>query len=418
MSDSRLSTRQRLIDAALELFAAQGITETTTRQIAELAEVNEVTLFRHFGNKQGLLLAVMKEAAIFMDLGQTWVQQAEHTHSLDQALREYAIAALQTLEKVPEVVRSVIGEAGQYPLENRRALGQGLTQANSYVSKYFAAVIDRGQIRGGQIRGEQIQGEQIPLSAEKLASLLNSLLLGYAVIEFTSEFHELWRDRDDFLEHLLKLFLPGDILAVPSALQPAQPVADLPANLVHTLLQRAKKSGLQDYAMVYLLFAAGLSPEDLVRLERSHHLSDARQQLLQITSDASSRASSRQVSINQWILGRRYGSHLRNPLTQWLKSRKDNQTALFLNTAGTPLLESEFRQRWQEITVEQVAPTGYPPTPEQAQQTWCIEMLTRGMEPGNLLLLTGWNADKLQPYIQRAKEKMALEQAIQLDHKS
>ncbi len=414
MSDSRHSTRQRLIDAALELFAAQGITETTTKQIAESAEVNEVTLFRHFGNKHGLLLAVIKEAAIFMDLGQTWVQQAEQTHSIDQALREYAIAALQVLDKVPEVVRSVIGEAGQYPPENRRALGQGLTQANGYVAKYFAAVIDRGQIRGGQIRGGQIRGEQMPLSAEKLASLLNSLLLGYAVIESTSEFHDLWRDRDDFLEHLVRLFLPGDILAVPSTVPLTQPVADLPATLVHTLLQRAKKSGLQDYAMVYLLFAAGLSPEDLVRLELSHHISDAHHQLLQITSSI----SSRQVPINQWILGRRYGSHLRNPLTQWLKSRKDNQAALFLNTAGTPLLESEFRQRWQEITVEQFAPTGYPPTPEQAQQTWCIEMLTRGMEPDNLLLLTGWDADKLQPYIQRAKEKTAVEQAIQLDHKS
>jgi len=37
------------------LFAAQGMTETTTREIAELAEVNEVTLFRHFGNKHNLL---------------------------------------------------------------------------------------------------------------------------------------------------------------------------------------------------------------------------------------------------------------------------------------------------------------------------------------------------------------------------
>jgi AcrR family transcriptional regulator len=57
MSRTNSSTRQRLINAALELFSSQGVTETTTRQIAELAQVNEVTLFRQFGNKQGIALS-------------------------------------------------------------------------------------------------------------------------------------------------------------------------------------------------------------------------------------------------------------------------------------------------------------------------------------------------------------------------
>jgi len=45
------------------------MTETTTRQIAE-AEVNEVTLFRHFGNKHGLLLVVIEEGSVFTQLGE------------------------------------------------------------------------------------------------------------------------------------------------------------------------------------------------------------------------------------------------------------------------------------------------------------------------------------------------------------
>ena len=64
MSRTRTSSRARLINAALELFTSQGVTETTTRQIAELAQVNEVTLFRQFGNKQGLLLAVIEDSAV------------------------------------------------------------------------------------------------------------------------------------------------------------------------------------------------------------------------------------------------------------------------------------------------------------------------------------------------------------------
>lgn len=440
MAVQRSSTRQRLIDAALRLFAAQGVTETTTKQIAELAEVNEVTLFRQFGNKHGLLLAVIEEAAVFSQLGQTLVQQANQTNNIYQALKDYATACLQALERVPEVVRSVVGEAGQYPAENREALGRGFTQANHYVAEYFETVISNGQL-------------QSYLSAEKLASLLNGMLLGYAVIEFTSEFHELWQDRDDFLENLVTLFLHGAVsqqlqsisnqsisnqsasnqsasnpvssshvasnlvnLGQPEAIAEKKitekKVADLPAPLVHALLQRAKKQGVQDYALMYVLFGSGLRAEELVKLERSHYINDTHQQLLQVID-----THVRQVPINQWIMGKRYGSYTRNPLTQWLKSRKDNQGALFLNEAGQPLSELDLQQWWQQLVDGLFTPEGHPPAIEQAQQTWCVDMLMRGIDLDDLGILTGWDTTRLQPYAQRAKAKLTLEQATRLDSK-
>ena len=411
MSSHQSPTRQRLITAALELFALQGVTETTTRQISERADVNEVTLFRQFGNKHGLLLAVIEEAAVFTTLGQALVEQANQTSSLHQALNEYAIACLQALERVPEVVRSVVGEAGQYPSENRQALGQGFSQANRYVAEYFQTVIDRGQL-------------QSYLSAERLASLLNGMLLGYAVIEFTSEFHNLWQDRQDFLENLVTLFLHGAVS--PSELSSSDSsslvriessrvdrIADLPTQMVHSILQRAKQQGLQTYAWVYVLFGAGLSSTEVVRLERSHYIHDAYQQIVQVTQE-----TVRQVPINQWILGKRYGSYTKNPLTQWLKSRKDHQPALFLNAAGSSLSEGELQQQWQELTQEFLTPLGQPPTIEQPQQTWCIDMLMKGISAADLQILTGWSGAKLQPYVDRAREKAALEQAIRLDQKA
>lgn len=47
-------TRERIMKAALELFSKQGYFKTTTREIADLAEINELTLFRHFGTKENL----------------------------------------------------------------------------------------------------------------------------------------------------------------------------------------------------------------------------------------------------------------------------------------------------------------------------------------------------------------------------
>jgi AcrR family transcriptional regulator len=50
-----MDLRNRILKAAGELYAETGFRGTTTRQIAQLAGVNEVTLFRHFGSKTALL---------------------------------------------------------------------------------------------------------------------------------------------------------------------------------------------------------------------------------------------------------------------------------------------------------------------------------------------------------------------------
>lgn len=54
-------TRSRILEAALDLFSTKGFHATTTRQIAQKAEVNEVTLFRQFKNKLTLFQEVLKE---------------------------------------------------------------------------------------------------------------------------------------------------------------------------------------------------------------------------------------------------------------------------------------------------------------------------------------------------------------------
>ncbi|MHC5730622.1 MAG: TetR/AcrR family transcriptional regulator C-terminal domain-containing protein, partial [Nostoc sp.] len=144
----------------------------------------------------GLLLAVLEESAAFKNLGESLVRRATPPGNVYQALKDYASDSLHALERVPEFVRSVVGEADQFPAENRRALGRGVTEANRYVAQYLATVIQQGHLK-------------TYLPAEKLASLLNGMILGYAVIEFTSEFNELWEDRDDFLENLVELFLHG-----------------------------------------------------------------------------------------------------------------------------------------------------------------------------------------------------------------
>jgi AcrR family transcriptional regulator len=50
--------RSRIVDAALPLFARKGFAGTTTKEIAEAAEVSEALLFKHFPTKAALYGAI------------------------------------------------------------------------------------------------------------------------------------------------------------------------------------------------------------------------------------------------------------------------------------------------------------------------------------------------------------------------
>jgi AcrR family transcriptional regulator len=55
---TRQETRSRILAAAAELFGERGYLGTTTSAIADAAGVNEVTLFRHFESKLGIVQAL------------------------------------------------------------------------------------------------------------------------------------------------------------------------------------------------------------------------------------------------------------------------------------------------------------------------------------------------------------------------
>ena len=408
MSSPRKSTKARLIEAALDLFAERGVTETTTKAVAERAQVNEVTLFRNFGNKYRLLLAVIEDSAVFAKLVHALVEQASAKDSVAGFLQEYAKESLRTLNKAPDLVRSIVGEAGNYPIENRQALGKGLSEAKRYVAEYLERAIAAEDLATN-------------LTAEQIVNLLNFLLLGYFVVESSTEGYIYWDESDDFLKSLVTLFLQGSLTPLPTQsnvsetsivkVEPEE-IADLPASLVRSLFRKAKKTGKQEYALVYVLFGAGLSLAEILALERSHSIVEPQQHILQINY-----GTKRQVPLNQWIMGYRYGTSNTNPLIQWLRSRKDEQSAVFIGESKEAITESELREIWQNLTADLLTPQGTTPTIDRARQTWCIEMLMRGMELEDLSILSGIEIQHLRHYAQRARNKAALESAVRLDRK-
>lgn len=57
--DEEKTAKERIIDAALDLFYYQGFSKTTVRQIATQASVNQALISYYFGGKKGLLEKIM-----------------------------------------------------------------------------------------------------------------------------------------------------------------------------------------------------------------------------------------------------------------------------------------------------------------------------------------------------------------------
>ncbi|MEM6764052.1 MAG: helix-turn-helix domain-containing protein [Bacteroidota bacterium] len=60
--EMRTQSREKILSAALELFAERGFHNTTIQQIAKKAEVAKGLIYRYFESKEDLLIGIIKEA--------------------------------------------------------------------------------------------------------------------------------------------------------------------------------------------------------------------------------------------------------------------------------------------------------------------------------------------------------------------
>jgi TetR/AcrR family transcriptional regulator, cholesterol catabolism regulator len=59
-------TPQKLIDVAIELFAVNGFKSTSIRDIAKAGDMTISNIYYHFGNKEGLLFAILENSSLLI----------------------------------------------------------------------------------------------------------------------------------------------------------------------------------------------------------------------------------------------------------------------------------------------------------------------------------------------------------------
>lgn len=60
MKEDVFSRKEKIVRSSLRLFAEKGYSDTSTKEIATHAGVSEALIFKHFGNKDSLLIHLIK----------------------------------------------------------------------------------------------------------------------------------------------------------------------------------------------------------------------------------------------------------------------------------------------------------------------------------------------------------------------
>jgi AcrR family transcriptional regulator len=101
-SASPEETRERILTAAREVIGRKGKRGATTREIADVAGVNEATLFRHFGTKAALLIACAQHFCGYVQLADV---AAQLTGDLADDLLVIARMMFARFESLQDMIR-------------------------------------------------------------------------------------------------------------------------------------------------------------------------------------------------------------------------------------------------------------------------------------------------------------------------
>jgi len=181
-------TRERILEAATELFAQKGYAGTGVDQLAARSGIAKTAIYYHFGNKAGLLAATLERAAgtWIEGIAQASRQAGDWTARLDRALagmrtlleekpwifKLMQLLALELAEEKPEIretLQSILRQAREAIVEGMRdALGVEVPDAEG-VAQLILGSLD-GISMGLQIDPEAISLDQSFLELRRITT--------------------------------------------------------------------------------------------------------------------------------------------------------------------------------------------------------------------------------------------------------
>ncbi|PFM64214.1 TetR family transcriptional regulator [Bacillus cereus] len=186
------NTSERIVEAFLELFRTYGYKGTTTRSIAELAGVNEVTIFRNFGSKK----KIMEKSVEFLsrNIVLKKLMHEEMTWNLEHDLLLIAEGYHRYIEKMKDLILISFREAGMFP-ELNETIALIPKQLKDDLVSYFIEMNKRGKL----------------IETDMEAQAMNFIWMNFGYFLSNSRFSDnvFSNSKENFLKHSIQLFSRG-----------------------------------------------------------------------------------------------------------------------------------------------------------------------------------------------------------------
>ena len=189
---TELSTQEKIIKAVIELFRDHGYKGATTRAIAEKAGVNEVTIFRHFGNKKRLMEAAIQSLSYHSMLKKMISEKM--VWDLEQDLTNIAQGYLKEMEKMQDLILIGLREAEMFP-ELNEYIVEIPTNLKKSMVEYFTEMHKKGKLVHTDIEFQAMNFIWL-----NFGYFLSKSRFGDQVIPGTNV---------DFIQHSVRLFARG-----------------------------------------------------------------------------------------------------------------------------------------------------------------------------------------------------------------
>lgn len=184
-------TRDKIIAAGRDVIARKGKRGATTREIADLAGVNEATLFRHFGNKEALIVAVAKASCPDTELREFI---APLHGKIEDDLLIVARAITQHMESRIDMIRWSLVESEYEKSVFAEETWRPQLAIRAVIEEFMATRIAAGEIHG------------IP---NDLASVFLGMIFARSIARDKYPDARLFNDTEYALRYFIEIFLNG-----------------------------------------------------------------------------------------------------------------------------------------------------------------------------------------------------------------
>lgn len=145
MNIEATDTNDKILEATIEIIKKKGLKAATTRAIAVNAGVNEVTIFRNFGSKKGIIKALIEKCSYSPSFSKVLKERVVWDLEADLYMlaKQYYQIANQNHDLIVIMI-SLMG-TGHFP-ELQREMVNIPRQLKGDLHQYFTTMKEKGKI--------------------------------------------------------------------------------------------------------------------------------------------------------------------------------------------------------------------------------------------------------------------------------